>query len=92
MITIPGAGDKLSCKSNIGSKINIEEKNAKEIDKLFSCKICGKPFSSLRTLRQHGKMHEEMKFSCNFCEKKYFYSHQLHEHKKNHTGETSVCL
>ena len=53
----------------------------------YSCKICLKTFSQLRSLRRHERsIHGEKKFSCDQCSKSFRRKDGLKRHQKQHQG------
>lgn len=51
--------------------------------KVYPCQRCGKPYRSLKGMKNHYRFacEHEKKFSCNFCTASYYYKHHLQRHK-----------
>jgi KRAB domain-containing zinc finger protein len=55
---------------------------------LSVCEVCGKAISSLKSLKDHMKIHtEEKNFACEFCDKRFVRKDALRMHTYTHTGE-----
>ena len=59
-----------------------------ELKKTYSCPLCGKTFSQLRSYRQHANVHAGIKpYKCEICGKAFTYDKSLNEHRYMHDKE-----
>ncbi|CAH1104218.1 unnamed protein product [Psylliodes chrysocephalus] len=63
-------------------------------DKTFLCSQCGKKFATKSLLKQHQKLHSEIKpYICDICNKSFAQKNSLLKHTRTHSGEKShVCV
>ena len=59
----------------------------------YSCRMCGKSFAELSTLRKHEATHGERNFRCNLCQKAFVRKDYLAKHSLTHrqTYKCSEC-
>lgn len=56
-----------------------------ELKKTYSCPLCGKTFSQVRSYRQHANVHAGIKpYKCEICGKAFTYDKSLSEHRYMH--------
>uniref|UniRef100_A0A8C5MQJ2 C2H2-type domain-containing protein n=1 Tax=Leptobrachium leishanense TaxID=445787 RepID=A0A8C5MQJ2_9ANUR len=56
-------------------------------DRIYSCPVCQKYFTSLTGLEKHQTVHKGKKLACAQCGKLFFYKSSLVIHQRIHTGE-----
>ena len=57
-------------------------------DKMFSCQLCHRSYSTKYNLNKHMKVHDDSKaFKCDVCLKKFDQKLKLTQHYRTHTGE-----
>lgn len=54
--------------------------------KAATCKICGKVFKHIESLRGHAPVHQDRKYECDLCDKTFKFQHNLAKHRRTHFG------
>ena len=59
-------------------------------EKQWKCKVCHRIYSSIQSLNQHMKVHDDSKgFKCDVCLKVFPSKSDFQRHYRTHTGEKS---
>ncbi|MEQ2166236.1 hypothetical protein GOODEAATRI_025840 [Goodea atripinnis] len=65
-----------------------ETPQQKASQKMFSCSVCKKSFSSQSNLKSHQLIHtDEKPFSCSVCSRAFRQRQSMQSHMRTHTGE-----
>lgn len=73
---------EFTTKFSLGCHIKSEHLGVK---KTYSCPMCGKTFSQIRSYRQHANVHAGIRpYTCEICGKSFTYDKSLKEHRYMH--------